>query len=244
MKIALIGYGKMGQTIQNLGLHQGHSFPVVIDLENKALLESDQFRAVDVAIEFTTPASAVDNIKSCLKQGIPVVSGTTGWNERLGEVEQFCSEMDGGLFHASNFSIGVNILFAMNQKLATIMNNFPQYSVSIEEVHHIHKLDAPSGTAISLAEQVIRELEPLQKWSLKKAADEGSPAESDTLRISAIREGEVKGKHAVHYESELDTVTLAHSAKSRNAFAIGALMAAEFMVGKQGIYGMKDMLNL
>jgi 4-hydroxy-tetrahydrodipicolinate reductase len=208
------------------------------------LLNSDTFRAVDVAIEFTTPASAVDNIKSSLKQGVPVVAGTTGWNDRIREVEQYCSAMNGGLFYASNYSIGVNILFAMNQKLAALMKRFPQYTVSIEEIHHIHKLDAPSGTAISLAEQVIGEIEPLENWSLKKAADQGSPAESSTLLISAIREGEVKGKHAVHYDSELDTVTLAHSAKSRNAFAIGALMAAEFMAGKKGIYGMKDLLNL
>jgi len=244
MKIALIGYGKMGQTIHNLGLHQGHSFPVIIDKDNTNVLGSNKFRAVDVAIEFSTPDSAVDNIKASLKHGVPVVAGTTGWNERLEEVQQFCSKTNGGLFHASNYSIGVNILFAMNRKLAAIMNRFPQYTVSIEEVHHIHKLDAPSGTAISLADQVISEIDPLTGWSLKKIADQDVPPESSTLQITAIREGEVKGIHTIQYDSELESVTLSHSAKSRNAFAIGALMAAQFMIGKQGIYGMKDLLNL
>jgi len=244
MKIALIGFGKMGKTIHDLGVKQGDSFPMIIDLENREMLHSDEFRKMDVAIEFTAPGSAVDNIMACFKQGIPVVSGTTGWNDRLPEVERECRNMKGGLFHASNYSIGVNILFAMNRRLARIMNNYPQYNISIEEVHHVHKLDAPSGTAIALADQIIHEVDPLSTWDLKEPNQGEQKLESSVLQIHAIREGEVKGRHTIKYESGVDSITLAHSAKSRDAFAAGVLMAAEFMVGKTGVFGMNDLLRI
>lgn len=242
MKIALIGYGKMGHVIRNLGIQHGHTFPLVIDLDNIEELNSPGLKMVDVAIEFTTPASAPENIMACLSQGVPVVTGTTGWNDRFHEVEQYCSQMNGGLFHASNYSIGVNILFAMNQHLARIMNRFPQYRVHIEEVHHIHKLDAPSGTAIALADQIIGEIEQLEGWALNQP-DQPEPDEPGVLKIDAIREGEVTGRHTVYYDSAADSITLVHDARSREGFAAGALMAAQFMVGKRGVFGMKDLLE-
>jgi 4-hydroxy-tetrahydrodipicolinate reductase len=244
MEIALIGYGKLGKIIEELGKKKGHSFPLIIDLENKGDLNGNKLKKVDVAIEFTTPASAPENIKACIDKGIPVVSGTTGWNDRINEVEKHCLNNNGGLFHASNFSIGVNILFAMNQKLAQIMNSYPQYVVRMEEVHHVHKLDAPSGTAITLAEQIIGEMGRIEKWTLSDHTRQISNGIPSVLQIDAMREGEVTGRHTVQYESEVDSITLSHDAKSRVAFAAGALMAAEFMVGKQGIYGMRDLLKL
>ncbi len=238
MKIALIGYGKMGKTIETLGIHQGHSFPLIIDENNPGDLNGEKISGIDAAIEFTTPAAAPGNIVACLKLGVPVVSGTTGWNVKLPEIENLCKEVEGTLFHASNFSIGVNILFAMNRQLAKIMDRFPAYTVSMEEVHHIHKLDAPSGTAITLAEQILEESSRLRAWSMK---DEGK---DDELPIESVREGEVKGRHILQYESEVDTITLTHDAKSRDAFAAGALLAADFVRGKRGVFGMHNLLKL
>lgn len=238
MKIALIGYGKMGRTIEVLGKEKGHSFPLIIDENNADDLTSGNLAGIDAAIEFTVPAAAPGNIKTCLNLGIPVVSGTTGWNARLPEIEQLCRDAGGTLFHASNFSIGVNILFAMNRQLARIMDRFPAYRVSMKEVHHIHKLDAPSGTAITLAEQILEEITRLRTWTLNQTGDSG------TLPIEAVREGEVKGRHILVYESGVDSLTLSHDAKSRDAFAEGALLAAEFVRGKRGIFGMQDLLKL
>ena len=238
MKIALIGYGKMGKTIEALGIKQGNSFPLIIDENNSGDLNSEKLRGINVAIEFTAPAAAPGNIASCLKLGVPVVTGTTGWNAQLTEIENLCNEAEGTLFHASNFSIGVNILFAMNRHLARIMDSFPEYKVSMEEVHHIHKLDAPSGTAITLAEQILDESSGLNKWTLKGDGENGE------LPIEAIREGEVKGRHTILYHSEVDTISLTHDALSRDAFAAGALLAAEFVLGKRGVFGMHDLLKL
>jgi 4-hydroxy-tetrahydrodipicolinate reductase len=238
MKIALIGYGKMGRTIEVLGKEQGHSFPLIIDEINSDDLNAGNLAGIDVAIEFTVPAAAPGNIKTCLTLGIPVVSGTTGWNARLPEIEELCRDAGGTLFHASNFSIGVNILFAMNRQLARIMDRFPAYRVSMQEVHHIHKLDAPSGTAITLAEQILGEITRLSTWELNQTGESG------TLPIEAVREGEVKGRHTLVYESGVDSITLSHDAKSRDAFAEGALLAAEFVRGKTGIFGMNDLLKL
>ena len=248
MKIALIGYGKMGRTIEALGLMQGHSFPLIIDENNPGDLNAEKLQDIDAAIEFTIPAAAPGNISACLQLGLPVVSGTTGWNSRLPEIENLCKETGGCLFHASNFSIGVNILFVMNRQLARIMDRFPAYRVSMEEVHHIHKLDAPSGTAISLAEQILEESSHLKGWKLK-----GEPKletatarlrKQDHLPIEAIREGEVKGRHTITYESEVDSLSLSHDARSREAFAAGALLAADFVQGKSGVFGMHDLLKL
>ena len=241
MRIALIGYGKMGRTIEALGKLQGHSFPLLIDENNPGDLNAKKFQEIDAAIEFTVPAAAPGNIVACLQLGVPVVSGTTGWNAQLPEIEKICKETGGTLFHTSNFSIGVNILFAMNRQLARIMNRFPAYRASMEEVHHIHKLDAPSGTAISLAEQILEESSHLSAWKLKGEKEEG---DLGGLSIEAIREGEVKGRHTVVYESEVDTLSLSHDALSRDAFATGALLAAEFVLGKRGIFGMHDLLKL
>jgi len=238
MKIALIGYGKMGRTIEVLGKEKGHSFPLIIDENNPNDLNAGNLAGIDAAIEFTVPAAAPGNIKTCLKLGIPVVSGTTGWNARLPEIEQLCRDTGGTLFHASNFSIGVNILFAMSRQLARIMDRFPAYRVSMKEVHHIHKLDAPSGTAITLAEQILEEIARLSTWKLNQTGESG------TLPIEAVREGEVKGRHILVYESGVDSITLSHDAKSRDAFAEGALLAAEFVRGKRGIFGMNDLLKL
>ncbi|MEN8155315.1 MAG: 4-hydroxy-tetrahydrodipicolinate reductase [Bacteroidota bacterium] len=238
MRIALIGYGKMGQAIKALGEKQGDSFPLVIDLDNSNELNAANVKDIDAAIEFTSPVSAPENILACIDLGLPVVSGTTGWNERFGEVEKRCIQEKGAFFYASNFSIGVNILFAMNRKLAGIMNRFPEYRASMEEVHHIHKLDAPSGTALTLANQIIDRQKQVNSWSLT------TPADPSIIHIESIREGEVKGKHTIEYESALDTITLSHNAKSRDGFAAGALMAAAYIKDQKGIFGMEELLNL
>ena len=238
MNIALIGYGKMGRTIEALGKDQGRAFPLIIDMDNSEDLNAERLKDVDVAIEFTVPASAPENIRTCIDHGIPVVSGTTGWNDKFGEIEDYCKKNQGTLFYASNFSIGVNILFALNDRLARIMNKFTSYRVSMEEVHHIHKLDAPSGTAIILAEQIIGRQRLIKGWSLRDKDN------SSVVHIDAIREGEVKGRHSIRYESDLDSLTLSHDAKSREAFAAGALLAAAFIKEKSGIFGMKDLLKL
>jgi 4-hydroxy-tetrahydrodipicolinate reductase len=238
MNIALIGYGRMGRTIEALGLREGHTFPLVIDVDNSGDLNKEKLQGVDAAVEFTTPDSAPSNILTCIELGIPVVSGTTGWNARFSEIEAACREKSGSFFYASNYSIGVNILFAMNRQLARIMERFPEYQVSMEEVHHIHKLDAPSGTAITLAGQIIEEQERITGWDLEKQDD---PSQ---IHIHAIRDGEVKGKHTIRYESVLDSITLEHDAKSRDAFAAGVLLAASFIKRRSGIFGMIDLLNI
>jgi 4-hydroxy-tetrahydrodipicolinate reductase len=243
MNIALIGYGKIGRTIEMLGKRMGHQFPLVIDLDNQEELTSGKLKEMDVAIEFTVPRAAAGNIMACIDQGVPVVSGTTGWNTQFHEVEDYCLRKDGGWFQASNFSIGVNILFALNRMLARIMDQFPQYGVRMEEVHHVHKLDAPSGTAITLAEQILKEINRLDRWELAESGETPPSNTTGSFPVHALREGEVMGRHTVQYESEVDSITLVHNAKSRDAFAIGALMAAEFMIGKHGIYGMKDLLK-
>lgn len=238
MNIALIGYGKMGRTIESLGKDQGHCFPLIIDVDNIRDLNRENLQDIDVAVEFTRPDSATENIRKCIDHGIPVVSGTTGWNDQFEEIENYCSKNQGTLFYASNFSIGVNILFALNDHLAHIMNSFTSYEVSIKEVHHIQKLDAPSGTAITLAKQIIGKQRHVKGWSLK---DEGDPS---TMFINAKREGDVKGEHSIRYESELDSLTLSHEAKSRDAFAAGVLLAAVFVKEKTGTFGMKNLLKL
>ena len=246
MNIALIGYGKMGKTIEALGLTQGHQFPLKIDEENPGDFNARNLKDIDVAIEFTAPGAAPANIIACIDQGVPVVSGTTGWNARFEEIEAYCQKKNGTLFYASNFSIGVNILFAMNRKLAGIMNGFSDYQVTMEETHHIHKLDAPSGTAISLAEQIIEKTDLLGNWKLagNEEKEAGSDGDTSSLKIDAIREGEVKGIHQVKYESEVDYIFLGHHAKSRDAFAAGVLLAAQYVSDKNGVFGMEDLLKL
>jgi len=228
----------MGKTVEALGTSQGHRFPLIIDQDNLEELNHERVREMHAAIEFTTPDSAPGNVKKCLDLGVPVVSGTTGWNDRYKEMDAYCMKKGGTFFRASNFSIGVNILFALNRKLAEIMGEFPQYHASLREVHHIHKLDAPSGTAISLAEQIIEAHSGISAWSLEGSND------PEVLPVTAVREGEVNGEHRVTYTSDLDRLSIEHEAMSRDAFARGALMAAAFVEGKKGVFSMEDLLRL
>lgn len=237
MKIALIGYGKMGKTIEQIALNRGHQIVSIVDINNPEEFQSDNFKSADVAIEFTTPATAFDNYMKSFAAGIPVVSGTTGWLDRIGEIKEKCAKEGKTFFYASNFSIGVNIFFALNKYLAKIMNNFPVYNVSMTETHHIHKLDAPSGTAITLAEGILENVDRKERWTLETAE------QPTDLPIHAIREGEVPGIHEVTYESDVDYISIKHDAKSRAGFALGAVVAAEFTAGKKGFLGMDDMLK-
>lgn len=236
MNIAIIGYGKMGKEIARIAQNRGHKIALIIDIDNANDLTMEKLRDIDVAIEFSSPQTAKENILSCIKNSTPVVSGTTGWLDSWDEVTQLCKEKNGSLFYASNYSVGVNVLFAINEKLASIMNSLTQYNVSMEEVHHIHKLDEPSGTAISLADQITEKIDRKTKWTL------GDPEEKE-LAIHARREGEVPGFHSVTYDSGFDSITISHDARSREGFATGAVLAAEFIAGKHGVFEMKDMLN-
>ena len=237
MKIALIGYGKMGKTIEQIALSRGHQIVSIVDINNPEEFQSANFKSADVAIEFTTPATAFDNYMKSFAAGVPVVSGTTGWLDRIGEIKEKCEKEGKTFFYASNFSIGVNIFFALNKYLAKIMNNFPSYNISMTETHHIHKLDAPSGTAITLAEGILENVDRKERWSLETAE------QPTDLPIHAIREGEVPGIHEVTYESDVDYISIKHDAKSRAGFALGAVVAAEFTAGKKGFLGMDDMLQ-
>ena len=233
MKIALIGYGKMGHAIEEAALSRGHEIVCRIDKDNQEDFDSVSFKSADVAIEFTAPSVAVDNYRRAFAAGVPVVSGTTGWLEHLPEIREAC-EKGQTFFYASNFSLGVNIFFAVNKYLAGIMNHFPQYSVEIEEIHHIHKLDHPSGTAITLAEDIIGQLDAKHSWS------ENMPVADDSIHITARREGEIPGTHTVAYDSAVDTIRITHEAKNRKGFALGAVVAAEFTVGKKGVLTMQE----
>ncbi|WP_459188319.1 4-hydroxy-tetrahydrodipicolinate reductase [Parabacteroides sp. APC149_11_2_Y6] len=237
MKIALIGYGKMGKTIEQIAVSRGHEIVSIVDINNPEEIHSDNFKSADVAIEFTIPASAFNNYMNCFAAGVPVVSGTTGWLDRIDEIKEKCEKEGKTFFYASNFSIGVNIFFALNKYLAKIMNNFPAYDVKMTETHHIHKLDAPSGTAITLAEGIIENMDRKDRWTLETAE------QPTDLPIHAIREGEVPGIHEITYESDVDYITIKHDAKSRAGFALGAVVAAEFTAGKKGFLGMEDMLK-
>ena len=232
MKIALLGYGRMGRAIENIAKNRGHEIVAKID---KDQIEGTLEHA-NVAINFSIPDAAVNNIFSALSLKIPVVCGTTGWLEDLKKVTDFTTKNDTAFLYASNFSIGVNLFFKLNEQLAKMMNNQSEYKVNIEEIHHIHKLDAPSGTAITLAEGII-ENSKSSDWSL-------STDKSDEIQIDAIREGEVPGAHTVTYESSIDAISIKHEAHNREGFALGALVAAEWIVGKKGIFKMNDVLNL
>ena len=237
MKIAIIGYGKMGKEIEAIAKDRGHEILFKFDIDNKESFTKENLQKVDVAIEFTTPSSAYDNVMKCIEAGTPVVSGTTGWLEKLPEVKETLNKGQGALFYASNFSIGVNIFFKINEYLAKIMNTQPGYNVSIQETHHIHKKDAPSGTAITLAQGIIKHHEKYDGWVL------GKNPENKKIPIEAIREDEIPGIHHIIYDSDVDTIELKHSAKSRKGFALGAVLAAEFLAGKKGFYTMDDLLK-
>ena len=241
IKIALIGYGKMGHAIEKIALSRGHKIVAKIDVNNPEEFDSPEFAKADVAIEFTTPATAVDNYMRAFDAGVPVVSGTTGWTEKMPAIRKMCNDMGATFFWTSNFSIGVNIFFALNRYLAKIMAKEPQYTPSIKEIHHIHKLDHPSGTAITLAEGIIDSVPALKRWT-----ESETPA-ADELPIVHEREGEVPGTHIISWDSPVDTITIEHKAKSREGFALGAVMAAEWSHGRKGMLTMdmmmKDILN-
>lgn len=239
MKIALIGYGKMGKTIEQVILeqHTGDEIVLRIGEENLDELTIANLQKADVAIEFTRPDAAIGNIYACFEASIPVVVGTTGWLNLLPEVSKTCDKKGGALFYSPNYSIGVNIFFEINRKLAALMNSQPQYEVQIEEIHHTEKLDAPSGTAIRAAEMILVELNHKTAWRLNEAKDDRK------LQITALREPNVPGTHSVVYSSAVDEIRLVHQAKNRRGFAEGAVLAAHWLVGKQGVFEMKDLLR-
>lgn len=238
MKIALIGYGKMGRAIEEIALSRGHEIVLKIDLDNQHDFTAEKLSAAEVAIEFTGPHSAVENLKKLFEAGIPVVSGSTGWLERWDEVKNYCESNNGAFVYASNFSIGVNLFFELNTYLARLMANHPAYEVSMEEIHHTQKKDAPSGTAITLAEQVLAHIRSKKKWVNEPGNN------PDELLITSKRIDPAPGTHSVKYHSEVDDIEIIHTAHSRKGFAGGAVAAAEFIAGKKGIHTMKDVLGL
>ncbi|HKL38939.1 MAG TPA: 4-hydroxy-tetrahydrodipicolinate reductase [Bacteroidales bacterium] len=238
LRIALIGYGRMGHEIEAVARERGHQVVLIIDRENQGDLTPEQLKKADVAIEFTLPDAAYNNIMSCLQADVPVVSGTTGWLDRFQEVVDYCREHKQAFFHASNFSIGVNLFFRINQQMARIMNQFTDYDVEIEETHHVHKVDAPSGTAVKLADILVHEIDRKKGWKKEKAES------AREIPVRSIREDEIPGIHRAMYHSSFDDIEIKHSAKSREGFALGAVLAAEFVQGRQGIYSMEDLLNM
>ena len=232
MKIALLGYGKMGKTIERLAIHRGHSISLkinsdedVIDLEN-----------TDVAIDFSLPSTAVKNIKAAIDSDVPVISGTTGWLDDYDHIVDYCNTQEGAFLYASNFSLGVNIFFEVNRVLASLIANYPDYKLNLEEIHHTQKLDAPSGTAISLANDIIQNSD-YKHWTME------NPSKTD-IKIETKRIENVPGTHTVNYTSEVDTLEIKHTAHNREGFALGAIIAAEWIVGKKGVFSMKDVLSI
>ena len=232
MNIALLGYGKMGKTIEKIAIDRGHEIVLKIDIDN----DSYDFTGVDVAIDFSDPSAAYQNIYNCLNNNIPVVSGTTGWLSKYQDIVDFCSDRNGAFIYASNFSVGVNLFFNLNEQLSQIMKNIEGYHVEMEETHHIHKLDAPSGTAITLAESIIDNTDK-EDWSLENSNEK-------ELLIKVKREGEIPGTHTVSYSSSVDSIEIKHTAFNRGGFALGAVVAAEWLIGKEGVFSMKDVLGL
>ncbi|MDE6273373.1 MAG: 4-hydroxy-tetrahydrodipicolinate reductase [Muribaculaceae bacterium] len=240
MKIALIGHGKMGHIIEEIARSRGHEIVKIIDEHNLHELASEEFRSADVAIEFTRPDSAVDNILKCFAAGVPVVCGTTGWTDSLPELQDMCGKGDGTLLWSSNFSVGMNIFMALNRYLTKIMAKFPEYAPSLDETHHIHKLDHPSGTAITLAEDLLTLYPSMKGW---EETEESRVIEDDLLPVTSHREGEVPGIHSITWNSEADEITITHFAHSRAGFALGAVLAAEWLPGHQGFFTMKNVLD-
>jgi 4-hydroxy-tetrahydrodipicolinate reductase len=238
MKIALIGYGKMGKTIEKIAKERGHEIILTINSESFKDLTIENLRRADVAIEFSTPKTVVKNINLCFEAGIPVIIGTTSWNEYRKEIEVKCQSSGASMLSASNFSLGVNLFFALNNQLAKLMANYQQYKISISEIHHTAKLDAPSGTAITLAEDILEQNKNYIKWENKNSSNK------DTLGIESVREPDVPGTHLIKYTSHEDEIEIKHTALNREGFAIGALIAAEWIVGKKGVFTMNDVLDL
>ena len=233
MNIALLGYGKMGKTIEEIAIQRGHQIVLKVDKDDH---DYDITKA-DVAIDFSIPNVAFSNISNCINNQIPVISGTTGWLEDYNKAVALCKEKQGAFIYASNFSLGVNIFFELNKNLARMMTNLKQYKVSLEEIHHTQKLDAPSGTAISLANDIIAEHSNYKQWKLEES-------NKNTINITAKRIDDVPGTHTITYESEVDAITIEHVAHNRQGFALGAVIAAEWIVGKTGVFTMNDVLNI
>lgn len=241
MKIALIGYGKMGRMVEEIARERGHEIVSIIDLDNQNDFGSEAFGSADVAIEFTSPTAAYGNYVRAWERGVKVVSGSTGWMAEHGEdVRKACKEGGRTLFWASNFSVGVAIFGAVNRYLAKLMNGFPQYDVHMEETHHIHKLDAPSGTAITLAEGIIENVDRKSSWV---KGEENRPYDAGTLRVDSLRRGEVAGIHTVRWDSAADCITISHDAHSRRGFALGAVLAAEYTLVHEGLLTMEDLFG-
>lgn len=238
MKIALVGYGKMGKAIEAIAVAQGHEVVLKIDLDNAADLNEANAARADVAIEFTGPHSAFDNVMKCLSLGLPVVCGSTGWLDRLEEVKQYCLQQQGTLVYASNFSIGVNLFFELNTYLAKLMQGYPGYEVSMEEIHHTQKKDAPSGTAITLAEQILAHIHRKKQWVNQPSNN------AEDLSIISERIDPAPGTHTIKYQSPIDDIEITHTAHNRQGFAGGAVLAAEFASRNKGIFGMKEVLGL
>jgi len=232
MKIALLGYGRMGKEIEKIALQRGHEIVIKSTGEN-----TYDINEADVAIDFSVPASAYNNISNCINNNVPVVSGTTGWLDRYNEIVDLCNEKNGAFIYASNFSLGVNVFFELNKQLAKMMSTLEQYNIVIEEIHHTQKLDAPSGTAITLAEGIIENTN-------KKAWELDGKTSEDNIPIKALRTPDVPGTHTVTYTSEVDTIDIKHTAHNRQGFALGAVIAAEWLHNKTGVYTMRDVLNL
>ena len=238
MKIAIIGYGKMGKTIEEVAIERGHEIVMKINSTNKNEFTAENLKAADIAIEFTSPESAYDNVITLIHEKLPVVCGSTGWLDKLDEVKVACANTNGAFLYASNFSIGVNIFFELNKKLASLMAHNPGYKASIEEVHHTAKKDAPSGTAIKIARDIISGSDNYKSWVNTSNAEKGQ------LPIESKRIDPAPGTHTVKYASDIDDIIISHVAHNRKGFAMGAVLAAEFLLGKQGIYSMKDILTL
>jgi 4-hydroxy-tetrahydrodipicolinate reductase len=238
MNIALIGYGKMGKAIEEIAIQGGHTIVLTIDYNNLTEFTKENLQKADVAIEFTGPHSAADNVMRCLQYGVPLVCGSTGWLERWEEVKKLCEQTNGTLLYASNFSVGVNLFFEINKYVAVLMNNHQEYDVVMEEIHHTQKKDAPSGTAITLAEQVLANISRKKNWTNDVAV------KKEDLSIISKRIDPAPGTHSIKYTSEIDDIEIIHTAHSRKGFATGAVLAAEFLKGRKGIYSMKEVLGL
>jgi 4-hydroxy-tetrahydrodipicolinate reductase len=238
MRIALIGYGKMGQMIESIAVERGHEIVLKINIDNTDDFTKDLLAQADVAIEFTSPHSAYDNVMNCLHWGVPVVSGSTGWNDKLTDAKKYASENEGAFLHASNFSIGVNIFFQVNQLLAKLMSGQESYDVSLKEVHHTQKLDAPSGTAVTLAEQILENMPRKKGWAYDDTSDQ------DLITIKSERIDPAPGTHHVLYSSQIDDIEIIHTAHNRKGFAFGAVLAAEHIWNKKGVFSMKEVLGL
>lgn len=236
MNITLLGYGRMGKAIEKIALERGHTIVQKLD-------KGDVFapEGVDVAIDFSLPKVALSNITSCINAGVPVISGTTGWLDQYEKAVALCKEKEGAFLYASNFSVGVNLFFELNKKLASLMNNQVSYEVGLEEIHHTKKLDAPSGTAITVAQGVIENAHH-KKWELQDG--DSQKFSNSYVPIKSVREGNIPGTHTVTYKSPVDTIAITHKAHSRQGFALGAVVAAEWLVGKKGVFSMRDVLNL